>query len=450
MPSISLAKGKGSISHNNREYSTDNVDITKTKNNITYKKETIFEAYTNCFSFAVEEYNKTQNRSDRRIDGVPGYMEQIKNSKNGEKLFYENIVQVGNMFDSHIDSSQGDICKKILDDYMLSFEERNPNLYVFNAVLHLDEQTPHLHIDYIPVAHNYKNGLNVRNSLDRAFKEQGVYGESNKYENRTIAWQNSEKDYIEKIMLNYDLERTEDKGLKREHLTVEQYKAVVNHIDNEVDKIPNYIKATPTLLNKEKVTVNINDLEQLEERAKLSYIYEDTSKKLISELKNSKVNSLHQEIKNVKDEFTGAKERYNDLVEKHNSIVIDRNKLLEFSKQSIEENKKLNNDILKLNETIDLLKEQKEDVTHRFVNVTKAVGMLKYDKNGKYGIDNLTDEQSRLFDAIKNYTKEHLQATDEKELLKEITEKVGFSKGIENQIKALEPKVIIKSREIGR
>ncbi len=71
---------------------------------------------------------------------MSGYMEQIKNSKNGEKLFYENIVQVGNMFDSHIDSSQGQVCKKVLNDYMHNFEKRNPNLYVFNAVLHLDEQ----------------------------------------------------------------------------------------------------------------------------------------------------------------------------------------------------------------------------------------------------------------------------------------------------------------------
>ena len=35
-----------------------------------------------------EEYNAKQKRADRRIDGAKGYMEQIRNSKNGEKLFY--------------------------------------------------------------------------------------------------------------------------------------------------------------------------------------------------------------------------------------------------------------------------------------------------------------------------------------------------------------------------
>ena len=90
------------------------------------------------------------------IQGVKGYIEHIKNSKNKEKLFYENVVQVGNMYDSKVGTKQGDICVQILDKYMREFEQRNPNLYVFNAVLHLDEQTPHLHIDYIPLAHNYK------------------------------------------------------------------------------------------------------------------------------------------------------------------------------------------------------------------------------------------------------------------------------------------------------
>lgn len=151
-------------------------------------------------------------------------MEQIRTSKNGEKLFYENLIQVGNMRDSGVGMEQGKICKQVLDEYMREFQKRNPNLYVFNAVMHLDEQTPHLHIDYIPVAHGYKNGLQARNSLDRAFREQGVDGKSNKYENRTIAWQNGEKDCIERIMKEYGLERTEETGFKREHQDLEQYK----------------------------------------------------------------------------------------------------------------------------------------------------------------------------------------------------------------------------------
>ena len=177
--SISVVKGKGSVSHNNREFVTDNVDRDRIKDNIIYKCERLEDAYRHCFEQAITEYNAKQKRADRRIDGVRGYMEKIRTSKNGEKLFYENLIQVGNMHDSGVGTKQGEVCKQILDEYMREFQKRNPNLYVFNAVMHLDEQTPHLHIDYIPVAHGYKNGLQARNSLDKASREQGVDGKAN-------------------------------------------------------------------------------------------------------------------------------------------------------------------------------------------------------------------------------------------------------------------------------
>lgn len=291
--SISICKGKGSLNHNNREFITENVDKDRTVDNITYKRESLIDAYTHCFGQAIEEYNQRQKRSDRRINGVRGYMEQIRNSGNGEKLFYENVVQVGNMFDSHVGTEQGELCKQILDEYMTEFQHRNPNLYVFNAVLHMDEQTPHLHIDYIPLAHGYKNGLSVRNSLDRAFGEQGFDGKANKYENRTLAWQRAEKDRIQEIMLTHGLERSEDKGLDREHLTVEQYKAVAETVRNEVKAMPKKIETAPMLLNKTRVTVRKDDLERLEHRAKLSLVHEKATKKLVADIED-KGKGVHQ------------------------------------------------------------------------------------------------------------------------------------------------------------
>lgn len=291
--SISVVKGKGSMAHNNRDFITENVDKSRTPDNITYVKEPLETAYEKCFGQAIADYNAKQKRADRRIDGAEGYMTQLRNSKNGEKLFYENVVQVGNMFDSHVGTEQGEVCKQILDEYMRGFQQRNPNLYVFNAVLHLDEQTPHLHIDYIPLAHGYKQGLQVRNSLDRAFKEQGLEGKANKYENRTIAWQNTEKDHIEGIMIAHGLERAEDRGLDQEHLTTDQYKAVAERIHNEVKQIDKQIESKPTLFSKKTVKVKVEDLEQLEHRAKLSLVHEKATKELVKEVKKD-VKETHQ------------------------------------------------------------------------------------------------------------------------------------------------------------
>ena len=137
--SISVCKGKGSLKHNNREFITQNVDSKRTHLNIVYKQESLVKAYEFCFGSTIQDYNAKQKRKDRQINGVKGDIEKIRKSKNGEKLFYETVVQVGNKYTCSTLSQDGELAKKILDEYMKNFQNRNPNLYVFNAVMHLDE-----------------------------------------------------------------------------------------------------------------------------------------------------------------------------------------------------------------------------------------------------------------------------------------------------------------------
>ena len=278
--SISVVKGHGSMSHNNREFITPNVDLDRVKDNIIYKCEPLEQAYKNCFAQAIEEYNSKQKRADRRIDGINGYMNQIRTSKNGEKLYYETVIQIGNKFDCSVGSIKADLAKRVLNDFMQDFSERNPNLYVFNAVLHMDEATPHLHIDYIPVAHGYQKGLQARNSLDKALKEQGIDGKATKRGNSTQNWQEREKNELERIMNKYSIERAEDTGINRKHMSIDQYKAVAEQIANEVRYVPEEIEKAPVLLNKERVSVKKADLEQLEQRARLSVVHENNTKLL--------------------------------------------------------------------------------------------------------------------------------------------------------------------------
>lgn len=451
--SISIVKGKGSINHNNREFITDNVDRNRTPENITYKRESIEEAYKNCFSKSIEEYNTRQKRADRRIDGVKGYMEQIRNSKNGEKLFYENVVQVGNMYDSHIGTQQGEVCKKILDDYMRNFQKRNPNLYVFNAVMHCDEQTPHLHINYIPLARGYKQGLKVRNSLDRAFKEQGIQGKSNKYENRTIMWQNKEKNYIESIIKSYGLERAPDRGLNREHLTIEQYKAISEHIHNEVKNINKKIDFEPVLFNKNIVKVNKNDLENLEKRAKLSLVHEKFTKDLSQESKKDR-NQIKDELAKAEKLYQKQKNiniKHDELIKKYKSLYKayeDRGQKIENLKQ---ENKLLKGQIShiraefdnKIQKATEPLKERIEKLREGFIggyesitNIVKAVGMLKYDD--EYKIENLTSKQDKLIEGITKYSIDWAKQEGFTEFAEDMKKHIGISPGILRVIKQLD------------
>ena len=224
---ISFVKGKGSIAHNNRDFVADNVDRDRMAWNEYYVRQPIREAYMQIFGQAVEEYNAKQKRKDRQI---VDYLTDIKNSGNKEKLFYEIVVQIGKKEDTGVLNDQGElsedakVAREILDAYARSFQERNPNLYVFNAVLHMDEATPHLHLDYIPVAHGYKTKMHTRNSLTKALQEMGIAPATSKNDNETMHWQAREREYLREMCQERNL-GVEILGEKRDNYSIPEYKA---------------------------------------------------------------------------------------------------------------------------------------------------------------------------------------------------------------------------------
>ena len=226
---ISFVKGKGSISHNNRDFIAENVDRERTAWNVEYIKQPIREAYDQLFGEAIAEYNAKQKRKDRK---VTDYLNDIKNSGNGEKQFYEIVVQIGKKDDTGVMDSEGNLsvdakaASEILDEYARSFQERNPNLYLFNAVLHMDEATPHLHLDYIPVAHGYKTKMHTRNSLTKALQEMGIAPAVSKTDNETTHWQERERVYLKGLCLEWGIE-VEILGVKRDNYTIPEYKAAI-------------------------------------------------------------------------------------------------------------------------------------------------------------------------------------------------------------------------------
>ena len=167
--SISMCEGKGSLSHNNREFTAKNIDSSRTPNNIMFVQQDLSEAYHQLFDEAVERYNAKQKRKDRRIGD---YFEHLRNrppsksvitGTNKHKSFYEHLVYIGTRKDSGVGTPDAEITTECLREYMEGFQQRNPNFYVFNAVLHLDESTPHLHINYTPVGPGTR-GLEGRNA----------------------------------------------------------------------------------------------------------------------------------------------------------------------------------------------------------------------------------------------------------------------------------------------
>lgn len=164
--------GKGSVNHNTRAFTAKNVDSDRSGANVRFCNEDIKQVYHKLFDEALERYNEKQKRKDRVIDD---YYEKIRQGKQ-EKLFHEVIFQIGNKDDMNAKSEEGLLAKKILTEFMDEFQARNPNLYVFSAHLHMDEETPHLHIDFVPYITGSKRGLDTRVSLKSALAAEGFTG----------------------------------------------------------------------------------------------------------------------------------------------------------------------------------------------------------------------------------------------------------------------------------
>ena len=215
---ISAMVGHGSVNHNSRKFHAKNTDPERSHLNVTYCQENIKAVYHELFDEALERYNAKQTRADRRIEN---YYEKIRSGKQ-EKPFHEFILQVGNKDDMSADSDEGRLAAAVLDEYMRTFQERNPNLRVFSAHLHMDEATPHLHIDFVPFTAGSKRGLDTRVSLKQALAAQGFKG-GTRGDTEWSQWVRSEKEQLSAVMERHGIE-WEDKGTHDKHLSVLDYK----------------------------------------------------------------------------------------------------------------------------------------------------------------------------------------------------------------------------------
>ena len=221
--------GKGSLNHNSRKFHAKNTDPNRTHWNVEYCNEDIKDVYHELFDDALKRYNDKQTRKDRKIDD---YYEKIRSGKQ-EKLFHEVILQIGDKDNMGSETMEGQLAAKILDEYMKGFQERNPTLRVFAAHLHLDEATPHLHIDFIPYVTGSKRGLDTRVSLKQALSSLGFKGGS-RSETELNQWVQSEKQKLAMVMRENEIE-WDQKGTHEQHLSVLDYKKKVR--EQEVEEL---------------------------------------------------------------------------------------------------------------------------------------------------------------------------------------------------------------------
>ncbi len=310
---ISGMMGKGSVSHNTRTFSAKNVDKARSKYNVEFCHLDIKKVYHELFNEALERYNAKQKRSDRKIDN---YYEKIRQSKQ-EKLFHEVILQIGNKDDTNAKSEEGQLAKEILVEFMKDFQKRNPNLYVFSAHLHMDEETPHIHIDFVPFIRNSKRGLDTRVSLKGALAEQGFKG-GTRSATEWNQWMESEKQELSKVAERYGV-RWKQLGTHNKHLSVLDFE--------KQERAKEVAKLEKTVSNS---------------KAELSHII---YQQVLAEKEMEKIKLENKAVRQETTELSAA----NDLLrEQADGLMENREKLMSDNKALEQRQKKLQQDIEKM------------------------------------------------------------------------------------------------------
>lgn len=352
---LSLHGGRmASIEHNRRvqgkegKYSTIKNELSD--NNVTLIDIDIKEAYKQLFQDAVDDYNKTQKRSDRKIKN---YYSKVRSDKK-KNTHYEYIFQLGNIKNRIDDDTFVAVCA----DYVASFQERNQNLYLIGAYIHLDEEaSAHMHLDYIPIGH-YDKGMRLQASSNKAFEELTGYKSQSKRDTAQIKWQESEREYIREFCKQYDIEIVDGDSKGKKSLSIAEYKAqqdmkqaqqtieqaeqLQKHADAEIQRQEERIQSAKSNVDKQLQEQKEQAQKQLEalEQSTNNQIekYKQDGKKRIEELKQkeeqqkAELESQNKGLKALNTKLQGeniAYENRNNVLKKNNKTLKDINSNLQ-------------------------------------------------------------------------------------------------------------------------
>ena len=440
--SMHIGSGKNAINnmdkikradlHNNRKYKNnrnEEIDLSLSKYNITLVgtkniTEDIKEFYKTEFGEALYNYNKKQQREDRKIID---YLEKMNNDTKSN-IAVEMIFQIGDKQDwenATMEDKQKtiDIFKKAIP----ILQEKN--IKCFNASVHLDETSPHLHLLAVPVVEKQTRGLekqvsqnkvitlkvlnDIRKEVEKAFIEEynKIYGTNKELKKGCEITEHLQvQDYKDTKKIIEIAKKTADKQVLKEKIE-QDYKKVTDEV-KEKEKENNFLTNQLTKLEKKELEIkqeikkienDINTQEDIKKELEEKKIASDELKKevLTQDFEIQKLTTeknandvllyMHKEnIKMVEEKIEKAKveqekiekekeEEEKKVAEKQKELteIIANRKNVDFSiseeKRKEEEKKKNNEKIIKLNAE---LEEQKERIKTLENNINSNTNQL--------------------------------------------------------------------------
>ena len=165
----SKSKLAGVAKHNLRkykseEYSADNIFLIYGTDNLVHDVKAV---YHQEFDEAVKVYNENQFRADRKIED---YYEHVANKE--QDMAVEIIIQVGDRayWQEHCENKV--FMRRIYRMLLEELQYQLPQFVVANAVVHMDEDSPHMHVVGVPVGTGYKKGMSKQVSKRKVFTKE--------------------------------------------------------------------------------------------------------------------------------------------------------------------------------------------------------------------------------------------------------------------------------------
>ncbi|MCC2342427.1 plasmid recombination protein [Bacillus cereus group sp. BceL221] len=352
--SLKKATNKTNIKHNNRTMSekekerNSHIDYSKSNENKYLVQKNLKGLYQEEFGEALEKYNAKQKRSDRKIDD---YYKHIQSSKK-TSLQQEMIIQVGDLND-FIRNADYERANEILLEWFKDFEKRNPNLKVYNAVIHNDETSPHMHLNFVPVASGYKRGLEKQVSFDRAITQQDpTLDKTRPFDD----WREKEVKLLENIL--------KERGIERKLVGSNEYKDVNEYkekkdLEKEIQWLEGEIVKKKDQLVKvsEQIPEKKMNLKSKKKEIKTEVESKFIGKPKIIEKETGNYVYTPKQIKLLEDLITAASTVKKDYERLQTTDLVQENKnLREEVYQKTKENRKLMNQVETLNTEISSLK----------------------------------------------------------------------------------------------
>lgn len=426
--SMHLGSGKNAINnmdkikradlHNNRKYKNnrnEEIDLSLSKYNITLVgtkniTEDIKKFYKTEFGEALYNYNKKQQREDRKIID---YLEKMNNDTKSN-IAVEIIFQIGDKEDWENKSLEDkqktvEIFKKAIPIL------REKNIKCFNASLHLDETSPHLHLLAVPVIENQTRGLEKQVSQNKVITK-AVLNDIRK---------EIEKEFLTEYNRIFNTNKELKKGSEiEEHLSVEDYKNTKKVL--EVAK-----KVTDKQILKEKIEKDYKKLaDEVKEKEKENNFLTNQLTKLERE-KTEKKQDLEQIKKDIEN-IDNIREELNNQSKDIEKLKADKD-----SNNSIIEMYK--NNAVETREKIDNLKKE--------FNQLEDERIEKEKKNEEQ--KQLIEEQNRIISTQENIIRELKEAEKTKEerkkRLKELEEE---NTALQEKIKIVESNIKVYSNQL--